>query len=78
MKTAVSVPDNLFEEADELATRLHTSRSHVFSEALREYLDRHNPERVTEAMNAVVEEVGDDVDDFVGVAALSTLRDSQW
>ena len=52
MKTAVSVPDDLFDEADELAARLHTSRSRVFSDALREYLDRHSPERATEVMNA--------------------------
>ncbi|MFO8064300.1 MAG: CopG family ribbon-helix-helix protein [Spirochaetota bacterium] len=74
----MSVPDDLFEEADELAARLHTSRSRVFSDALREYLDRHSPERATEAMNAVVEEVGEDADDFVEAASRATLRDNEW
>ena len=78
MKTAVSLPDDLFQEADVLAARLHTSRSRVFAEALREYLDRHSPQRTTEAMNAAVEEVGEECDDFVDAASRAVLEDSEW
>lgn len=38
MKTAISVPDGLFERADRLAHRLGKSRSQVYREALAEYL----------------------------------------
>lgn len=61
-----------------LAARLHTSRSRVFAEALREYLDRHSPHRTTEAMNAAVEEVGEESDDFVDAASRAVLEDSEW
>ncbi|NBC29760.1 MAG: ribbon-helix-helix protein, CopG family [Spirochaetes bacterium] len=78
MKTAASVPDDLFEEADELAARLHTSRSRVFAEALREYLDRHSPQRTTEAMNTAVEEVGEESDNFLDAASRALLEDNEW
>ena len=48
MKTAVSVPDDIFEGAERLARREGRSRSEVYSAALREYVARHSPDEVTE------------------------------
>src|SRR2546426_569554 len=53
MKTAVSIPDDVFEGAERLARRTKKSRSQLFSDALREYVARHAPEEVTDAMNRV-------------------------
>ena len=64
MKTAVSLPDELFHKVERLAKRAKKSRSQVFSDALREYLARHLPDEVTDAMNAVIDEVGEDPDTF--------------
>jgi len=47
MKTAVSIPDEVFESAERLARRTKKSRSQVFSDALREYVARHAPDEVT-------------------------------
>ncbi len=58
MKAAVSIPDDVFEEADRLARQLKTSRSHLYSRALKEFLSRHAPDQVTDAMNRVVDDVG--------------------
>ena len=38
MKTAVSIPDDLFHRADQLAARLGKSRSEMYREALAEYI----------------------------------------
>jgi predicted transcriptional regulator len=57
MKTAISIPDEVFAEAEQLATELQTSRSRLYSRALREFVARHSPDRVTEAMNRVVDEI---------------------
>ena len=46
-----SVPDEIFERAERLAKRSHRSRSELYSAALKEYVARHTPEEVTEAMN---------------------------
>ena len=78
MKTAVSIPDQVFEQAERLARRTRKSRSHVFSSALREYVARHSPDEVTEAMDRVCERVGDQGDLFVARAARQTLEHTEW
>lgn len=78
MKTAVSVPDELFEAAQKLALRTRKSRSRVFSDALREYVARHAPDAVTEAMDRVCAELGGEQDWFVAGAARRVLKRSEW
>jgi metal-responsive CopG/Arc/MetJ family transcriptional regulator len=78
MKTAVSIPDQVFEQAERLARRTRTSRSHVFSSALREYVARHSPDEVTEAMDRVCADVGAEDDPFVAQAARRVLEHSEW
>ncbi|MBF8291110.1 MAG: uncharacterized protein HW391_2078 [Chloroflexi bacterium] len=78
MKTAVSVPDDVFESADRLAQREHRSRSDVYSAALREYVARHSPDEITDAVDRVVEDVGRSPDLFVSAAGVRVLRDAEW
>jgi len=78
MKTAVSIPDDVFEGAERLARRTRKSRSQVFSDALREYVARHTPREVTEAMNRVCAELGNPRDSFVSAAARRVLERSGW
>jgi len=78
MKTAISIPDDIFEEAERLADRLQTSRSQLYARALAEFVARHDDDRVEAAMNAVVAEVGSEVDDFTREAARKTLLRVEW
>ncbi len=78
MKTAVSIPDDIFKAADRLARRTKRSRSRLFSDALREYLARHAAEQVTEVMNRACQEAGEAIDPFVAAAARRTLEHSEW
>jgi hypothetical protein len=78
MKTAVSIPDEVFEEAERLASELQTSRSQLYSRALQEFVARHAPDRLTEAMNRVVDEVGAEVDEFSRRAARRVLEKVEW
>jgi metal-responsive CopG/Arc/MetJ family transcriptional regulator len=78
MKTAVSIPDPIFEEAELLARRTNKSRSRLFSDALKEYLARRTPERITEAMDAAIAAIGEDSSAFVNSAAHRILRRSEW
>lgn len=78
MKTAISIPDELFEQTDELARRMHKSRSRVVAEALGEYVARHDPEAVTSALDQVVEELGRNEDEFAAAAARRRLEDTDW
>ena len=78
MKTAISVPDRVFRAAERHARRAKKSRSQLYADALAEYLARHAPDDVTEAMNRVADELDAPLDAFVAAAAVRTLRRSEW
>lgn len=79
MKTAISLPDDVYHGAERHAKRTRKSRSQLYAEALAEYLARHAPDEVTEDMNLVVEQLGTPAaDPFVARAARRVLEDTEW
>lgn len=78
MKTAVSIPHAVFLAAERQATRERKSRSQLYAEALSEYLSRHAPEEVTEAMNQVVDRLHEQRDPLVLAAAHEVLQRVEW
>jgi metal-responsive CopG/Arc/MetJ family transcriptional regulator len=79
MKTAVSLPDRVYHEAERYAKRTRKSRSQLYAEALSEYLARHAPDEVTEGMNVVIDQLGDaGPDPFVTRAARRVLTSVEW
>jgi metal-responsive CopG/Arc/MetJ family transcriptional regulator len=78
MKTAVSIPDDLFRRADEYASRAGKSRSELYREALADYLARRDPQAVTAALNSVADEMSRDRAGFIGEAARRALERSEW
>jgi hypothetical protein len=53
MKTAVSVPDDLFRLAEAAARRLQVSRNKLYATAISEFLNRQQSNAVTERLNEV-------------------------
>jgi metal-responsive CopG/Arc/MetJ family transcriptional regulator len=51
MKTAISVPDELFKEIEKVAKESHYSRSEVFVLAVREYLEKRRSKRLLAELN---------------------------
>ncbi len=78
MKTAVSIPDDVFEKVERFARRAKRSRSEVFSSALREYMARHAPDEVTDAIDRALDEIVDPKDQFVDQAARRILERTEW
>jgi len=78
MKTAVSIPNELFDMAERLARRTRKSRSRLFSDALREYVARRSPDKITEAMDEALAEIGGSTDPFVAAASRRRLEQSEW
>jgi metal-responsive CopG/Arc/MetJ family transcriptional regulator len=79
MKVAISVPDDIFDEAESLARRLNTSRSELYSRALTEFVGHHAPDRITECMNQVVADIGvDKPDEFRAEAARRVFKHTEW
>ena len=80
MKTAISLPDAVFQAAERLAKRAKKSRSQLYADALAEYLVRHAPDEVTAAMNRTIEAIGDAAvpDRFHARAARAVFERSEW
>jgi metal-responsive CopG/Arc/MetJ family transcriptional regulator len=77
MKTAISIPDDLFADAERLASELKKSRSRLYGDAVREYVARHSADSITDALDRVCDEV-DCRSDFGRAAARRTLERSDW
>ncbi len=69
MKTAVSLPDQVFEAAEALAKRLGISRSELYANALKAYLQKFNRDHILQQLNQVYAEEDSSVDPI-----LSTLQ----
>lgn len=78
MKTAISVPDAIFKKAERLARRLKKSRSQLYSEAVAEYVRRHDPDAITAQMNQVCENLDTSPEPFVASASRRILEQSEW
>ena len=78
MKTAVSIPDNLFRRAEDLARKLGKSRSQIYREALTEYVLRRDPQSVTSALDEIVDETGGEKDRWLDEAGRRALERSEW
>ncbi|WP_089719331.1 hypothetical protein [Candidatus Entotheonella palauensis] len=78
MKTAISIPDIIYEHAEQLAQRLGKSRSQLYSEAVAEYIARHDPEAMTEDMNRVCDVVDTHPDPAWSATAHRVLERSEW
>jgi predicted transcriptional regulator len=76
MKTAISIPDDVFGEADQLARETKQSRSQLYTRAVREYVARHSSDSVTAALDALV--VGESDSDFSTSIGRSVLERSEW
>jgi metal-responsive CopG/Arc/MetJ family transcriptional regulator len=77
MKTAISIPDDLFADAEQLARKLKKSRSRLYGDAVREYVARHSAMSVTETLDRVCIELAPD-GEFARAAAHRTLERSDW
>lgn len=77
MKTAISIPDDVFEEADRLAQKLHQSRSQLYSRAVREYVARHSADDITEALDAIYANESADAA-FAMAVARRALERVEW
>ena len=78
MKTAISLPDEIFKEAERLARRLKKSRSELYREALAEYVARHDSEAITEAMNRVADQIETAPEPPLAEASRRNLERTEW
>ncbi len=56
MKTAISIPDDIFKDIDNLSRELHCSRSRILTDAAREYIEKLKNKKIFEALNKAYSE----------------------
>ncbi len=78
MKTAVSMPDELFRRAEAAARKLSVSRSEFYARAVAEYLKIQQDAVITERLNEVYGSIRAEVDPGLHRAQLRTLDKSDW
>ena len=78
MKTAISLPDDLFESADALAKRLGVSRSELYATAVAEFLAKHQQTKVTERLDQVYGHQPGRLERPLRRAQARSLRATEW
>ena len=78
MKTAISIPDDVFQSADDLARRLGISRSELYVRALKTYLEGHREDRVTQRLDEVYSEVDSRLDPMLQELQIRSIPSGDW
>ncbi len=78
MKTAVSVPNDLFQLAEATARRLRVSRSQLYATALAEFLHRQDSAAITERLDAVYSKKPEKLDPGLHKAQIASIDKDSW
>jgi hypothetical protein len=78
MKTAISIPDEIFEQAERAAKRLGLSRSELFTKAVKEFLDQRSATNITRSYDAAFGDGEDDLIEFRRRASRQALLAVEW
>jgi antitoxin MazE6 len=78
MKTAVSIPNDVYASAETLARRLHMSRSRLYATAVAEYVAQYGAGDVTQRLDAIYTGEKSDLDPRVEAAQLRSLPKEKW
>jgi metal-responsive CopG/Arc/MetJ family transcriptional regulator len=78
MKTAISVPDEVFARVDRFARRNNVSRSRVFAAAAEEYVRHHQRKGITERLNELYAKESSSLDPVVSKLQSISLPQESW
>jgi len=78
MKTAISIPDPIFQAAEGLAHRLGMSRSQLYAKAVAEYMDTHKNQNVTEILNKIYQDESPSLDQQLHSMQLQSVPKEEW
>ncbi len=78
MKTAISLPNETFESAEQLAKRLGKSRSELYTLAINDYLERNNDAHVQESLDSIYSQVESQLDPNLGAMQTKSITREEW
>ncbi|MEM7126730.1 MAG: hypothetical protein AAF702_10415 [Chloroflexota bacterium] len=78
MKTAISLPDELFVTANNFARMLGISRSELYAAALREYIENHRKANLVERINAACRQIETSLPEDIAAVTRRKLLEAEW
>lgn len=78
MKTAISLPDPLFEAAEQFAHEQGWSRSELYARALQAYLQAHRYHGITDALDQIYATEASALDPALAAAQARSLSIDEW
>ncbi|MFN2353101.1 MAG: CopG family ribbon-helix-helix protein [Desulfopila sp.] len=78
MKTAISIPDNLFRKADQYAKYHGLSRSELFAKAVEQYLEIHPSDHITKQLNEVYSSEKAELNEMLSTMQISSIEKEEW
>ncbi len=78
MKTAISIPDSIFQSAEDMSRRLGISRSELFATAISEYMKIHKYQNITESLNQVYTKTESKLDEKLALMQRESVSEDKW
>ena len=78
MKTAISIPDSIFNAAEKLAKHLGFSRSELYAKAVAEYLEKHRNDGVTKKLNEIYSKEFSQLDPGLQALQSASIDEEEW
>lgn len=78
MKTAISIPDKVYKEAEKLANSLGTSRSQLYTRALSSYIATYSRENITQRLDELYGSEPSELEKGFGDLQYSSLPKEEW
>lgn len=78
MKTAISIPDVIFEAAEKIARRLGVSRSQLYTTAISDFIREHQNDGVTEKLNEIYTSEPSNLDPISHTLQYALLEKDEW
>jgi metal-responsive CopG/Arc/MetJ family transcriptional regulator len=78
MKTAISIPDNLFIAADQYAQAHGFSRSNLYAKAIASFLEQHPKNYITDQLNKIYEKNSSELDSKISAIQFNSINKEEW
>ena len=79
MKTAISIPDSIFNQAENLAQKLGISLNELYALAMSDYLKNHERKKdITEKLNQVYSQQNSQLDETISTMQFLSLTEGEW
>lgn len=78
MKTAISIPDNIFQAAEQYAKSHGVSRSKLYSEAVAQFLEKHSKDQITQRLNELYSDQSSEMNETITTLQLNSLEKEEW